>query len=109
MASHSLCMGTAARLEVFVSVDDLVDGLIQLMNGDHCGPINLGNPDEFTIRQLAELIRAKINPDLPLIYGRFLPQDDPTQRKPLITLKNLSSHQVYSMSTSGARTNYLLV
>ena len=89
--------GDGSQTRSFCYVDDLVDGLIQLMNGDHCGPINLGNPDEFTIRQLAELIRAKINPDLPLIYVD-LPQDDPTQRKPLITLAESELHWAPSMS-----------
>ena len=55
------------------------------MNGSHCGPINIGNPCEFTIRQLAELIRAKINPNLVFIE-KPLPQDDPLQRQPVIKL-----------------------
>ena len=55
------------------------------MNGAHTGPINIGNPGEFTIRQLAELVRARINPELPLIE-KPLPADDPTQRQPLIDL-----------------------
>ena len=59
--------------------------MIRLMNGAHMGPMNIGNPDEFTIRQLAELVRARINPALPLIE-RPRPQDDPMQRKPLIDL-----------------------
>ena len=58
---------------------------MRLMNGAHTGPMNIGNPDEFTIRQLAELVRARINPALPLIE-KPLPQDDPMQRKPLIDL-----------------------
>ena len=58
------------------------------MNGTHLGPINIGNPSEFTIRQLAELIRARINPELPLIE-KPLPEDDPLQRKPLIDLAQL--------------------
>ena len=45
-------------------MDDLIEVMIRLMNGDHCGPINIGNPGEFTIRQLAELVRAKVNPQL---------------------------------------------
>ena len=49
------------------------------------GPINIGNPGEFTIRQLAELIRAKVNPQLELIE-KPLPQDDPLQRQPVIAL-----------------------
>jgi UDP-glucuronate decarboxylase len=62
-----------------------VEGLIRLMNGEHTGPINLGNPGEFTIRQLAELVRARINPALELVC-KPLPADDPTQRQPLINL-----------------------
>jgi UDP-glucuronate decarboxylase len=59
--------------------------MISLMNGYHCGPINIGNPCEFTNRQLAELVRAKVNPELPVIE-KPLPQDDPLQRKPVIDL-----------------------
>ena len=55
------------------------------MNGAHTGPINIGNPGEFTIRQLAELVRDKINPGLELIC-KPLPQDDPLQRQPVIDL-----------------------
>jgi UDP-glucuronate decarboxylase len=55
------------------------------MNGDHTGPINLGNPGEFTIRQLAELVRDRIDPGLALIE-KPLPQDDPMQRQPVIDL-----------------------
>ena len=66
-------------------MSDLIDGLIRLMNGDHTGPINLGNPDEFTIRELAELVRIQINPKLPLVE-KPLPQDDPQQRQPAIEL-----------------------
>ncbi len=66
-------------------MDDLIEGMIRLMNGDHTGPINIGNPTEFTIRQLAELVREKINPNLELIC-KPLPQDDPLQRQPVIDL-----------------------
>jgi len=62
-----------------------VEGLIRLMNGRHTGPINIGNPVEFTIRQLSELVRAKINSNLELIT-KPLPQDDPLQRQPVIDL-----------------------
>ena len=77
--------GDGSQTRSFCYVDDLVEGLIRLMNGDHTGPINLGNPGEFTIRQLAELVRARINPDLELVC-KPLPADDPTQRQPLIDL-----------------------
>ena len=55
------------------------------MNGNATGPINLGNPHEFTIRQLAEQVRSRINPELPLIE-KPLPADDPRQRQPDIAL-----------------------
>ncbi len=66
-------------------MDDLIEGMIRLMNGGHTGPINIGNPTEYTIRQLAELVREKINPTLELIC-KPLPQDDPLQRQPKIDL-----------------------
>ena len=84
MATRSLSMETAARAVRFV-IDDLIDGLIRLMNSDSTGPINLGNPHEFTIRQLAEEVRGRINPDIPLIE-KPLPADDPRQRQPDIAL-----------------------
>ena len=75
--------GDGRQTRSFCYVDDLIDGLIRLMNGAHCGPINLGNPGEFTIRQLAELVRARINPGLALVE-QPLPADDPLQRQPVI-------------------------
>jgi UDP-glucuronate decarboxylase len=77
--------GDGSQTRSFCYVDDLVEGLIRLMNGAHTGPINLGNPGEFTIRQLAERVKARINPDLPLVE-QPLPQDDPLQRQPIIEL-----------------------
>ena len=77
--------GDGSQTRSFCYVSDLIDGLISLMNGDHTGPINLGNPDEFTIRELAELVRIQINPKLQLVE-KPLPQDDPQQRQPAIDL-----------------------
>ena len=77
--------GDGSQTRSFCYVSDLIEGLIRLMNGDHTGPINLGNPDEFTIRQLAELVRKRVNPQLALIE-KPLPQDDPQQRQPQIDL-----------------------
>jgi len=77
--------GDGSQTRSFCYVDDLVEGIIRLMNGSETGPINIGNPGEFTIRQLAELVRSKINPSLELIY-QPLPQDDPLQRQPVIAL-----------------------
>jgi UDP-glucuronate decarboxylase len=68
-------------------VEDLVDGLIRLMDSgdDLTGPINLGNPAEFTIRQLAEKIIA-LTGSRSKIELRPLPTDDPRQRQPDISL-----------------------
>ena len=77
--------GDGSQTRSFCFVDDLVEGMIRLMNGNHAGPMNIGNPGEFTIRQLAELIRVKVNPNLPLIE-KPLPADDPLQRQPVIDL-----------------------
>lgn len=66
-------------------MDDLIEGMIRVMNGDHTGPINIGNPTEFTNRQLAQPVRQKINPTLEMIC-KPLPQDDPLQRQPVIDL-----------------------
>ena len=77
--------GDGSQTRSFCYVSDLIEGMLRLMNGPHTGPMNIGNPDEFTIRQLAELVRDRINPDLSLIENP-LPEDDPLQRKPVIEL-----------------------
>ena len=77
--------GEGSQTRSFCYVDDLIAGMMALMNGDHPGPINIGNPGEFTIRQLAELVRDRIDPSLPLTT-QPLPQDDPLQRQPVIDL-----------------------
>ena len=77
--------GNGQQTRSFCYVDDLVEGLLKLMEGEHTGPINLGNPNEFTILQLAEKIRNEINPSLAFIE-QPLPEDDPLQRQPIITL-----------------------
>ncbi len=77
--------GDGLQTRSFCYVDDLIEGMLRLMNSDTTGPINIGNPSEFTIRQLAELVRNSIQPNLPLI-SKPLPQDDPMQRQPIIDL-----------------------
>ncbi|MGB3401866.1 MAG: UDP-glucuronic acid decarboxylase family protein [Microcoleaceae cyanobacterium] len=76
--------GDGSQTRSFCYVSDLVDGLMALMNGDYIGPVNLGNPSEYTILQLAEKIQGMINPDAEIQY-KPLPQDDPKQRQPDIT------------------------
>jgi UDP-glucuronate decarboxylase len=76
--------GDGSQTRSFCYVADLVEGMMRLMNGDHIGPINIGNPGEYTILQLAETIQKMINPDTELAF-KPLPQDDPKQRQPDIT------------------------
>ena len=76
--------GDGSQTRSFCYVSDLVTGLIQLMNSEYIGPINIGNPDEYTILQLAQTIQKMINPDVELAF-KPLPEDDPRQRKPDIT------------------------
>jgi UDP-glucuronate decarboxylase len=57
---------------------------MRLMNGDYIGPVNLGNPGEYTILELAQKIQSLVNPSAELVY-KPLPQDDPKQRKPDIS------------------------
>ena len=80
--------GDGGQTRSFQYVDDLVIGLIRMMNNDQdfVGPINLGNPREFTILQLAELVLKLIPESRSRIVFRELPSDDPRQRKPDITL-----------------------
>ncbi len=77
--------GTGEQTRSFCYVDDLVDGLIRLMNSpeDCTGPINLGNPGEFTMLELAELVLKLTGSKSSLVF-KELPQDDPKQRQPNI-------------------------
>lgn len=77
--------GDGSQTRSFCYVTDLVEGLMRLMEGDRIGPINLGNPGEYTILELAQKIQNAINPDVDIIFEP-LPQDDPKQRQPDITL-----------------------
>jgi UDP-glucuronate decarboxylase len=79
--------GDGRQTRSFCYVDDLVDGLIRLMNSpeDVTGPINLGNPGEFTIAELANLV-VVLTGSSSEIVRRPQPPDDPQQRKPNIAL-----------------------
>ncbi len=77
--------GDGSQTRSFCFVDDLINGMIMLMNSGHHGPVNIGNPDEYTINQIAEIIIKLINPTLK-ITNKPLPQDDPIKRKPDINL-----------------------
>lgn len=79
--------GDGSQTRSFCYVDDLIDGLVRLMETPTSvtGPINLGNPGEFTIRKLAEMVLAATGSQSSIVL-RPLPQDDPQQRKPNISL-----------------------
>lgn len=76
--------GDGSQTRSFCYVADLVEGLMRLMNGDHIGPVNLGNPGEYTILELAQMVQQKINPTGEIQF-KPLPQDDPRRRRPDIT------------------------
>lgn len=80
--------GDGSQTRSFQYVDDLVDGMVKMMNNTHqfIGPVNLGNPVEFAIKQLAEKILELLPNSTSKIVYHPLPQDDPRQRKPDITL-----------------------
>ena len=75
--------GSGEQTRSFCFVDDLIEGMVKLMESDICTPINIGNPSPITILQLAEIIRNKINPEIDFVF-KPLPQDDPLQREPNI-------------------------
>jgi UDP-glucuronate decarboxylase len=78
--------GDGSQTRSFCYVDDLIEGIIRMMNTDSFfGPVNLGNPCEFTILQLAELVLAQTKSRAKIVY-KPLPADDPTQRQPDIAL-----------------------
>ncbi|MDI6688771.1 MAG: SDR family oxidoreductase [Desulfobacterales bacterium] len=79
--------GDGTQTRSFCYVDDLIEGMIRMMSGpdDFTGPVNMGNPDEFTILELAQEI-IKITGSKSKIVFKPLPQDDPMQRKPDISL-----------------------
>lgn len=79
--------GDGKQTRSFCYVEDLIEGMVRMMNskGGFTGPVNIGNPDEFTIRELAEIIIELTDSRSKIVY-RPLPSDDPMQRKPLIDL-----------------------
>jgi UDP-glucuronate decarboxylase len=76
--------GKGDQTRSFCYASDLVEGIMRLMNGDQIGPMNLGNPGEYTILELAQAVQQLVNPDAPLKFEP-LPQDDPRRRKPDIS------------------------
>ena len=77
--------GDGSQTRSFCYVDDEVRGFLALLDGEHTGPINIGNPNEYTIKQLAEMA-VEVTDSSSTITYEPLPVDDPTQRQPDLTL-----------------------
>lgn len=99
--------GDGSQTRSFQYVDDLIEGMLKMMESPETfiGPVNLGNPSEFTIKQLAETIIKLTGSRSKLIYEP-LPADDPTQRKPDISLaqRNLNWNPVIELETGLKKT-----
>lgn len=76
--------GNGMQTRSFCYVSDLIDGLVRLMNSDQTVPVNLGNPTEYTMQSLAEMIVRKTKSSSKIVY-KPLPVDDPTRRRPDIS------------------------
>ncbi|GGR29255.1 UDP-glucuronic acid decarboxylase family protein [Deinococcus ruber] len=77
--------GDGSQTRSFQYVDDLIEGIVRLMKVNYHEPINLGNPNEFTVLEFAELVKNQINPELEIVF-ESITQDDPKRRKPDIGL-----------------------
>ena len=79
--------GDGSQTRSFCYVDDFIDGMVKMMNSiiEFTGPVNIWNPDEFSILELAEKVIDMTNSKSKIIYNS-LPEDDPRQRQPLIDL-----------------------
>src|SRR5438270_4664405 len=77
--------GDGSQTRSFCYVDDEIRGFLALLDSDLVGPVNIGNPNEFSIKELAEIVLEVTGSTSAIVYEP-LPQDDPTQRKPDITL-----------------------
>lgn len=93
--------GEGSQTRSFCYVEDLIEGMNNLMESNFDYPINIGNPEELTILELANKIRNKINPNLEIIF-KPLPQDDPLKRQPDITkAKNKIGWEPYTSLDNG--------
>ena len=77
--------GDGTQTRSFCYIDDMLDGLIKLMSSNYIYPVNLGNPHEIEVKQLAKILLEIIQSESKII-NLDLPQDDPTNRKPDIQL-----------------------
>jgi UDP-glucuronate decarboxylase len=73
--------GVGCQTRSFQYIDDLVKGIIKLMDGEHTGPFNIGNLCEFTMLELAEKVKKVVNPDAKIVFKENT-ADDPSRRQP---------------------------
>ena len=100
--------GDGSQTRSFQFIDDLVNGLIKMMNSDFVGPVNLGNPIELSMKDLATMVIKLTNSSSNIIY-KDLPEDDPKRRKPDISLAKsiLDWHPIIDLETGLKKTiNY---
>src|SRR6185436_17283701 len=76
--------GDGSQTRSFCYVDDLVEGIMRLFHHGQADPVNIGNPDEFTVRQLADIVLRMVGAKTPVVLEP-LPVDDPRQRRPDIS------------------------
>jgi UDP-glucuronate decarboxylase len=76
--------GDGSQTRSFCYASDLIEGFLRLMNSDYIGPVNIGNPGEYTILQLASAVQQMVNPNAEINFEP-LPSDDPRRRRPDIT------------------------
>ena len=77
--------GDGSQTRSFCYIDDLIEGIVRLMEVDYTGPVNLGNPEEYTVLELARLVKELTGSPSEIVF-KPLPQDDPKQRRPDISL-----------------------
>lgn len=91
LQNHDITIyGDGSQSRSFQYIDDLIEGMVRMMNNEQSfiGPVNIGNPDEFTIKELAEKVLTLLPQSTSQIVYKPLPQDDPRQRQPDISLAN---------------------
>jgi len=89
LQNHDITIyGDGSQSRSFQYIDDFIEGVVRMMNNEKgfIGPVNIGNPDEFTIKELAEKILSLLPDSKSKIVYKPLPQDDPRQRQPDISL-----------------------
>lgn len=77
--------GDGSQTRSFCYIDDLIEGIRRLMDVEYSFPVNLGNPEEYSVFELAQLIKELTGSPSPIVF-RSLPEDDPRQRRPDIRL-----------------------